>query len=170
MSSSAAPPRISHWTSFRVFSLSHRTSAHSTTIIADPIDGTIIADSDRQKSVRAADGRLEVAKLNNIADDDVREAYRLHSETNQNDFLFRSPLTGAELSASFTRIPESFGQPWEVINLTPTDDFIGALKASNRQMLFIIIGSNRTRVVFDIFHVGAACAANRNRFTGIEIG
>jgi hypothetical protein len=33
----------------------------------------------------------------------------------------------AELSASFTRFPGSFGQPWEVINLTPTDDFIGAL-------------------------------------------
>jgi class 3 adenylate cyclase/ABC-type nitrate/sulfonate/bicarbonate transport system substrate-binding protein len=121
------------------FLLSHRTSAHSTTIIADPIDGTIIADSDRQKSVRTAEGRLQVAKLDNIADDDVREAHRLHSETNQNDFLFRSPLNGAELSASFTRIPESFGRPWEVINLTPTDDFIGALKASNRQMLFIII-------------------------------
>jgi class 3 adenylate cyclase len=121
------------------FLMSHRTSAHSTTIIADPIDGTIIADSDRQKSVRAAEGRLEVAKLDNIDDHDVREAHRLHSETNQDDFLFRSPLTGAELSASFTRIPESFGRPWEVINLTPTDDFIGALKASNRQMLFIII-------------------------------
>jgi adenylate cyclase len=121
------------------FLLSHRTSAHSTTIIADPTDGTIIADSERQKSVRATDGRLEVAKLDNIADDDVREAYRLHSEANQNDFPFRSPLTGAELSASFTRIPESFGQPWEVINLTPTDDFVGELKATNRQMLVIII-------------------------------
>jgi class 3 adenylate cyclase/ABC-type nitrate/sulfonate/bicarbonate transport system substrate-binding protein len=121
------------------FLLSHRTSPHSTTIIADPIDGTIIAASDRQKSVQMVDGRLQVAKLDNIADDDVREAYRLHSQTNQNDFLFRSPLTGAESSASFTRIPESFGRPWEVINLTPTGDFVGALEETNRRMVVIIV-------------------------------
>jgi class 3 adenylate cyclase/ABC-type nitrate/sulfonate/bicarbonate transport system substrate-binding protein len=121
------------------FLLSHRTSPHSTTIIADPIDGTIIATSDRQKSVRMVDGRLQVAKLDNIADDDVREAYRLHSQTNQSDFLFRSPMTEAELSASFTRIPESFGRPWEVINLTPTGDFVGALEETNRRMVVIIV-------------------------------
>jgi hypothetical protein len=90
------------------FLLDHRTSVHSTTSIADPSNGMIIADSDRQKSVRMVDGRLEVAKLDNIADDDVREAYRLHIQTNRNDFLFRSSLTGAELSASFTPVPESF--------------------------------------------------------------
>ncbi len=121
------------------FLLDHRTSAHSTTLIADPIDGTIIADSDRTKSVRVVDGRLEVAKLNNIADDNVREAYRIHSQTNQSDFLFRSPTSGAELSASFTRIPGSFGQPWEVVNLTPTSDYVGALEATNRKMVVIIV-------------------------------
>ena len=85
------------------------------------------------------DGKLQVANLANIADDDVREAYRRHSETNQDSFLFRSPVTGAQLSASFTLFPDSFGQPWQVINLTPINDFVGALEASNRQMLFIII-------------------------------
>jgi class 3 adenylate cyclase/ABC-type nitrate/sulfonate/bicarbonate transport system substrate-binding protein len=121
------------------FLLSHRTSPHSTTIIADPIDGTIIAASDRQKSVQMVDARLQVAKLDSIADDDVREAHRLHSQTNQSDFLFRSPLSGAESSASFTRIPESFGRPWEVINLTPTGDFVGALEETNRRMVVIIV-------------------------------
>ena len=121
------------------FLLSHRTSPHSTTIIADPTDGKIIAHAEMQKGVRAVGGRLEVASLADIADDDVREAYRQHSQTNQDSFLFQSPVTGAELSASFTRFPGSFGQPWEVINLTPTDDFIGTLKAKNRQMVVIII-------------------------------
>jgi class 3 adenylate cyclase/ABC-type nitrate/sulfonate/bicarbonate transport system substrate-binding protein len=117
----------------------YRPSEHSTTIIADPTDGKIIADSDRQKGVRAVNGKLEVASLANLADDDVREAYRRHSETNRDSFLFRSPVTGEQLSASFTLFPDSFGQPWQVINLTPINDFVGALEASNRQMLFIII-------------------------------
>jgi class 3 adenylate cyclase len=43
------------------------------------------------------------------------------------------------LSASFTLFPDSFGQPWQVVNLTPVNDFVGALEASNRRMRFIII-------------------------------
>jgi ABC-type nitrate/sulfonate/bicarbonate transport system substrate-binding protein len=79
------------------FLLSHRTSPHSTTIIADPTNGKIIAHSEIQKGVRVAGGRLEVASLADIDDDDVREAYRQHSQTKQDNFLFRSALTGAEL-------------------------------------------------------------------------
>ena len=120
------------------FLATHRASPHSTTIIANPIDGTIIAASDKQKTVRVADGKLEVARLENINDDDVREAYRLQQQTKQDNFLFPSPRNGQELSASFARFPEDFGHPWEAIVLTPTDDFIGQLKATNRQIVAII--------------------------------
>ncbi len=43
------------------------------------------------------------------------------------------------MSAFFTRIPESFGRPGEVINLPPTGDFVGALEATDRQMVVIIV-------------------------------
>ena len=118
---------------------SHRTSAHSTTIIANPTNGDIIAHSEMQKGVRTEDGRIEVARLDNVADDDARFAYRQQNKTNENNFSFRSPVTGEEVTASFTRFPNSFGQPWEVINLTPTNDFVGVLAASNRQMLLIML-------------------------------
>jgi adenylate cyclase len=120
------------------FLATHRASLHSTTIIADPADGKIIAASDKQKTVRVTDGKLEVARLDNINDDDVRDAYRIWKQTNQDNFLFQSPRTSEELSASFARFPESFGHPWEAIVLTPTDDFIGQLKATNRQIVVII--------------------------------
>jgi adenylate cyclase len=77
--------------------------------------------------------------LDNIADDNVRQAYQHHVQTNEDSFLFRSPLTGAEWSASFTRFPNSLGQPWQVVNLTPTGDFVGTLEAANRQMVAIIV-------------------------------
>ena len=117
----------------------HRTSANSMTIIADPSDGKIITLSDMRKGVRTEDGKLQLARLDTIADDNVREAYRHRVQTNEDNFVFRSPLTGAEWSASFTRFPNSFGQPWEAINLTPTNDFVGALETANRQMVGIII-------------------------------
>lgn len=121
------------------FLASHRASPHSMTIIADLTDGKIIAASDKQKSVRLADGKLEVARLENFADDDVRAAYRSQTRTSQDDFLFRSPRNGQELSASFARFPESFGRPWEAIVITSTDDFVGQLKATNQQVVIIII-------------------------------
>jgi hypothetical protein len=110
------------------FLATHRASPHSTTIIADPTDGKVIAASDRQKSVRVVDGRLEVARLDNIDDADARQAYQLQGRTKEDDFLLRSLKDGQELSASFARFPVSFHHQWEAIILTPTDDFIGELK------------------------------------------
>jgi len=120
------------------FLTSHRASPHSTTVIANPTEGTIIAYPDLKKGVRLANGRLEMAKLDTIDDGNVREAYRLQSDTDRDDFLFRSPRGDEEISASFTRFPGSFGKPWEVITLTPTDDFVGTLKRTNRQMVVLI--------------------------------
>jgi adenylate cyclase len=121
------------------FLATHRASLHSTTIIANPTDGKVIATSDRKKSVRMVDGRLEVARLDNIDDEDAREAYRFQSQTNEDNFLLRSPRDGQELSASFARFPVSFGRRWEAIVLTPANDFIGELKKTNQQIVIIIV-------------------------------
>jgi adenylate cyclase len=121
------------------FLATHRASPHSTAIIADPTDGKVIAAADREKSVRVVNDRLEVARLDNIDDENAREAYRLRRQTNEQNFLFRSPSNGRELSASFARFPISFRHQWEALILTPTDDFIGELEKTNRQVLIIII-------------------------------
>jgi adenylate cyclase len=120
------------------FLISHRASPHSTTVIVDPTEGTIIAYPDPKKGVRLENGRLEMAKLDTIDDGNVREAYRLQSHANRDDFLFRSREGGEEISASFTPFPGSFGKPWEVMTLTPTDDFVGPLKRTNQQMMALI--------------------------------
>jgi adenylate cyclase len=120
------------------FLTSHRASPHSTTVIANATDGTIIAYPDPKKGVRAENGRLELARLDTVADDDLREAYRLQRETKRDDFFFRAPQHGQEISASFTRFPRTFAKPWEVVTLTPTNDFVGTLERTNRQMIAVI--------------------------------
>jgi adenylate cyclase len=121
------------------FLAANRASRNSITIIADPTHGMIIAASEKEKGVRGADGKLQVAKLENIDDPDVQAAYRLHVQTNQDEFMFESPRDGRELSASFARFPESFGHPWQSVVLTPTDDFVGGLKATNQQIVMVIV-------------------------------
>ena len=121
------------------FLATHRASRRSTTIVANPADGSIVAAPEKQKGVQVVGGKLDIARLQNIDDADVREAYRLQTQKNQNEFLFPSPRDGQELSASFALFPESFGRPWEAVILTPTDDFIGQMKATNRNIVILII-------------------------------
>ena len=117
----------------------HRTSARSTTLVADRNSGKIIAFPDAQKGVRTENGSLKIATLADIDDADVREAYRRHAQSNASNFVFQSPISGEELIVAFANFPDGFGQPWQVITLTPIDDFVGTLKATNRLMMVVII-------------------------------
>jgi class 3 adenylate cyclase/ABC-type nitrate/sulfonate/bicarbonate transport system substrate-binding protein len=117
----------------------HRASAHSTTLIADRSNGKIIAFPNKQKGVRIENGVLRVATLADIDDPDVREAHRQHAISGTDRFVFKSPTSGAELIAALADFPDGFGQPWQVITLTPIDDFVGTLKATNRLMMLVII-------------------------------
>jgi adenylate cyclase len=101
--------------------------------------------------VRVVDGKLEIARLENVADPDLREADRLHTETSQDEFVFSSPRDGRELAVSFTRFPNSFGHPREAIILTPTDDFVGTLKSTNRQIVMVIVGLTAVELVLIFF-------------------
>ncbi|MGY4424486.1 class 3 adenylate cyclase/ABC-type nitrate/sulfonate/bicarbonate transport system substrate-binding protein [Bradyrhizobium sp. JR6.1] len=117
----------------------HRASAHSVTLIADRNSGEIIAFPYMQKSVRVEKGKLKIATLTDIDDPDVREASRRHAGADTDRFVFRSPANGRDLIAAFANFPDGFGQPWQVLTLTPIDDFVGTLKETNRLIMVVII-------------------------------
>jgi adenylate cyclase len=121
------------------FLATHRASPNSMTIIADRTDGRVVATSEKNKGVRMIDGHLQITRLQNIANEDVREAYRLQMQAHRDNVVFVSPRNGQEISASFSPFPDRFGHPWEAVILTPTDDFIGQLKATNRRIVIVIV-------------------------------
>jgi class 3 adenylate cyclase/ABC-type nitrate/sulfonate/bicarbonate transport system substrate-binding protein len=129
----------------------HRTSARSTTLVADRNNDKIIAFPEKQKGVRLENGVLKIATLANIDDPDVREAHRQRARTGADSFVFRSPANGEDLIAAFASFPDGFGQPWQVITLTPIDDFVGTLKATNRLMMVIIIVLTAVELFFIYF-------------------
>jgi len=129
----------------------HRASAHSTTLIADRNTGKIIAFPDKQKGVRIENGALKVATLADIDDPDVREVHRQHARTGADRFVFQSPTTGEDFIAAFANFPGGFGQPWQVITLTPIDDFVGTLKKTNRLMMVVIIALTMVELFFIYF-------------------
>jgi class 3 adenylate cyclase/ABC-type nitrate/sulfonate/bicarbonate transport system substrate-binding protein len=124
-----------------------RPSRNSITMIADPNDGRIIASSENEKVVNLAGDSLQLATLANVDNADIREAYRRHIQTYSDDFVFNSPRDGRELSASFARFPESFGRPWQSVIVTPTDDFVGQLRATNQKIIGIIVALTAIELV-----------------------
>ena len=129
----------------------NRTSARSTMFVADRNNGKIIAFPDKQKGVHIENGALKIATLDDIDDPVVREAHREHARTGADRFAFRSPASGEEFIAAFASFPGGFGQPWEVITLTPIDDFVGTLKKTNRLMMVVIIGLTMIELLFIYF-------------------
>jgi class 3 adenylate cyclase/ABC-type nitrate/sulfonate/bicarbonate transport system substrate-binding protein len=117
----------------------HRSSLRSTSLIADRNNGKIIAFPDMQKSVRVENDELKIATLADIDDPDIREASRQHASADADNFVFQSPTNGEDLIAAFANFPDGFGQPWQVITVTPIDDFVGTLKATNRLIMVVII-------------------------------
>jgi class 3 adenylate cyclase len=129
----------------------HRTSARTTTLIADRNNGKIIAFPNKQKGVRVENEKLKIATLADIDDPDVREAYRQRARADSDSFVLQSPANGEDLIAAFANFPDGFGQPWQVITLTPIDDFVGTLKATNRLMMVIIIILSMIELFFIYF-------------------
>ena len=129
----------------------HRASARSTTFVADRSNGKIIAFPEKQKSVRIENGVLKIATLTDIDDPDVREAHRQRPRAGADRFVFQSPTNGEDLIAAFANFPSGFGQPWQVITLTPIDDFVGTLKKTNRLMMVVIIGLTMVELFFIYF-------------------
>jgi class 3 adenylate cyclase/ABC-type nitrate/sulfonate/bicarbonate transport system substrate-binding protein len=129
----------------------HRASAGSITFVADRNTGKIIAFPDKQKGVRIENAAIKVATLADIDHAEVREAYREHARTGADSFVFQSPTNGEDLIAAFANFPGGFGQPWQVITVTPIDDFVGTLKKTNRLMMVVIIGLTMVELFFIYF-------------------
>ena len=129
----------------------HRASAGSMTFVADRNNGKIIAFPDKERAVRIDNGALRIATLADIEDPVVREAHRQHGRTGTDRFEFRLPANGEDFVAAFANFPGGFGQPWQVITLTPIDDFVGTLKSANRLMMTVIVILTMVELLFIYF-------------------
>lgn len=114
----------------------NQVSKNSLTLIADHY-GRLISHPTPAKGVRVVGDEVEFFKLDDTDDVRIREAVRQRLETNQDKFHFTAS-TGEELSVSFLDFPPAFGRPWQVVVITPTDDFVGELKATNRIIVAVI--------------------------------
>jgi adenylate cyclase len=114
----------------------HRASRNSITVIAHRL-GDVIAHPIEAQGVRHDGGVIRLTTLSQLDEPQVVEAvHRRGHRLGRDRFTFESG--GNEYIAAFSGFPADFGKDWEVLVVTPTDDFVGGLKQTNRELLWMM--------------------------------
>jgi len=115
----------------------HGASPNSVTLIADQL-GRIIAHPVVAKGMQHSTGRIELATLPDLDEPQVVKAVQQRKALGVDRFSFELGADGKEYVAAFSKIPDKVVTEWEVIVVTPTDDFVGDLKQTNRKLLWLM--------------------------------
>jgi adenylate cyclase len=105
-------------------------SAHGTTLIVDD-SGRVVAHPNRKDLAGSALAEAGDAVLASALGGHTNSGTALRSTFHQ---------LGAEYIASFTPFPASFDKHWELMMVAPTDDFIGSLRRTKREVLLVGFG------------------------------
>ena len=116
----------------------HKASPNSITLIIDYFDN-IIAYPVAEKSVRRSRSYVELANVSDLDQPQVVQAVRLHKTWALTaSILSWSPMARSTWRCS-AEIPDIFFMQWDVIVVTPLDDFVGALKQTNRKLIWLMV-------------------------------
>jgi len=110
----------------------NRVSPNSITIIADA-GGGVIAHPQFEQALTKSGGELVQNRLEKLPDARIKAALaeRLRSGSDR----FRFHVGGVEYLGIFSPFPPDFKKGWELLIITPTDDFIGEIRRTNRYLL-----------------------------------
>ncbi len=121
----------------------HKASANSITIIADH-NGKLLAHPVPGTVIRQVDGQLRLIDWGKVGDPQIGdpqivEAIQQQMHGKGTRFTFELEPEGKEYVALFSAFPAGFGKIWRVLVVTPTDDFVGELKRTNRKLIWVML-------------------------------
>lgn len=112
----------------------NKVSPNGLTIIADESGGIVAHPAFDQALTRKGDEWMQ-NRLDKLPDPRVTGALAERLRTGQTHFLFHAGPDNAEYIGIFSPFPDGFKKDWELLIIAPTDDFIGEIKRTNRQLL-----------------------------------
>lgn len=112
----------------------NRVSANSITIIADDAGG-VVAHPDFSQALTRKNEETIQNRLDKLSDPRVSAALAERLRTRQDRFKFRAGPDNTEYLGIFSPFPRDFKKGWELLIIAPTDDFIGDIKRTNRNLL-----------------------------------
>src|SRR5262249_37618008 len=115
----------------------YEASPNSITVVADE-RGKVLAISSRRKVARQAGGRLDLVDWSRIGVPAIAQAVRAGPEK-PDRFSFDLEPNGGRYIALFSRFATGPRQ-WQVLVVTPLDDFVGPLESTNRMLIWLMLG------------------------------
>ena len=112
----------------------NRVTANSITIMADE-SGGVIAHPDLESGLTKKGNELVQNRLDKLKDVRVMAALGQRLSGGKDRFHFTAGPDAAEYIGIFSPFPKDFKKPWELLIITPTDDFVGVIKDTNRKLL-----------------------------------
>jgi adenylate cyclase len=113
---------------------------HGLAIIFDD-QGQLIAHPDAEKVVQKQGEKIVVTKIADLGAPQVIAAIEDHEHRTKTSKrrTFQAP-DGQEYIASITPFPDSFGKRWDLLIVVPTEDFIGEIRKTSRNVLWLGLG------------------------------
>lgn len=114
---------------------SRKASTNSLTVIFDQY-GFVLGFPVPGVTARLIDGQVRLTSLKQLHVPQIDEAVRLRAAGAGDRFNFDLPGDGAGYVALFTAFPAGPAKTWQAVVVTPTDDFVGDLKRTNRLLIW----------------------------------
>lgn len=111
--------------------------------------GKVIGFPEPGRNIFFKDGVPSIKSLRDMNEPALFKAYEMFQMTHQTQFAFSDD--NIDFYAYFTPIPDRFASPWVLAMVAPVDDFVGALKAVNRDVLLIVLFLLAAATLFLIF-------------------
>ena len=117
----------------------NRLSPNSMATVFNRENGTIIAHPTLANlaDMPTIQQRLDEIKASHTVD--IRQAMRglEHLEPREEDYIIK--IDGVENSVSLFDVPNAYELPWRALLITPLNDFVGPVRATNNLLLWLIV-------------------------------
>ena len=116
------------------FLSSNSISDRSISIIYDSM-GIIIASSEKRDTFRLINNKVELNNISSLTTNLPALAIAMRKENEKSQLILPHPETGEEYIAVFSTMPSNFEKKWNILSITPIDDFKGEFNRNN-QIIF----------------------------------
>jgi adenylate cyclase len=116
------------------FLLSNSISDRTISVIYDSM-GIIIASSEKRDTFRLINNKVELNNISSLTTNLPALAIAMRKESDKSQLILPHPETGEEYIAVFSKMPNNFEKKWNILSITPIDDFKGEFNRNN-QIIF----------------------------------